>query len=218
MVAVNIDTDKYKFTTKNILDNFNIVEDVIYTRDLELKFYFKGETPHFSIDNKEYEFESTGSLIFFLQKLSLNSNLITSLSNDAIVIIANEMLKQLSTFNILIDTKTNQILTVTPMTTSLVSWRKIIQAVYEVFAPLEEKELYVTTSTGLGISIVIANPDNSDLEVIRIDPQTPSSISIYRGVNKEEVPLRGYDEDEIIKILKEKLTAMLPASSALVNG
>ena len=217
MVKLNIDTDKYKFTTKNILDNFNVDENVIYTRGLDLKFYFNGETPYLLIDGKEYRFESSGSVVFFLQKLSLNSNLITSLSNEIITNVVNEMLQQLSTFNILVDKNTNQILTVAPMTTDIVSWRKIIQTVYDVFVPIEEKTVYVTTSTGLGISIVIANID-SDLEVIRVDPQTHSSISLYRGVDKEEVPLRGYDEGEIMKMLREKLEKLLSVSPALVNG
>jgi hypothetical protein len=128
------------------------------------------------------------------------------------------MLKQPITFNLLIDRNTNQILTAIPLTTSLVSWKKIIKAVYNAFLPMEEKMVYMTTSTGLAISIVIANNEESDLEVIKIDPQTTSSISLYRGVIREEVSLRGYDEDEIIESFKEKLGNILSSSSALANG
>lgn len=215
MVNVDVDATKYEFTTKSVLDNFNIDENVIYTRGLDLFFSFAKGKPSLVVENQEFEFESTESMIFFLQKLSLNSTLITSLSNDTLMAVANERLEQLSTFNLLIDKNTNRILTVTPMTTDLVSWKRILKTIHDFFLPFDEKILYLTTFTGLGISIKMNDSDNSDLDVIRVEPQTSSSISIYRGVAKEDVPLRGYDEDEIMVLFKEKLQIIISVDPSI---
>ena len=212
MVNINIDAAKYEYTTKNIY-NLEFEEKIVDTKDVDLKFYFAWkvpwEVPCLLVGDKEYQFESMGGMIFFLQKLSLNSTLIASLSNETLVSVVNERLQDFSSIlNLVVNSNTDQILTVTSMSAKLVSWKKIIQAINEVFITLEEKTLYCTTHTGLGISIVMSDA-NTDLDVIRIEPQSASNISIYRGVAREEVPLRGYDEDEIMVILKEKLQLML---------
>jgi hypothetical protein len=117
---------------------------------------------------------------------------------------------------LVVDKKTGQILTVNSMSADLVSWRKIIETVHELFDTLEyTKTLYLTTFSGLGISIKMNDDDQPDLDIIRIEAQSPSSITIYRGIAREEVPLRGYDEDEIIAIFREKLEVMIAIDPAI---
>ena len=212
MVDINIDSTKYEHTTKN---SYNLFYDevVIDTKDIEMKFYFAWkvprEVPCLLVGDKEYEFDSIASLTFFLQKLSLNSTLITSLSNKTLETVVNERLQDNSSiFNLIIDNNTNKILSVTTITSKIVSWSRIIQTVNETFMELDEKLLYCTTHAGLGISIVMSDPGD-DLDVIRIEPQTTSSISLYRGTAREEIPLKGYDEDEIIKKFREKLQVIM---------
>jgi hypothetical protein len=209
MVSINLDHEKYQFTTKNALEHFNIDEEIINTKGMDLKFYFKYGEPYLMVVDKEYakeyEFESRGSMVFFLQKLALNSTLMTSLSNETLTAVVNERLQQFtSTLNLVVDKHMNHILTVTTMSGKLVSWRKILEIVHAVFEPLPEKTLYLTTFAGLGISIKM-NDDEADLDVIRIEPQTPSSISIYRGFAKDTVSLKGYDEAEIMEYLSQTL-------------
>jgi hypothetical protein len=219
MVKIDLDHDKYRFTTENVLDRFTTEEYIIPIKDEKLRFGFLGEDPFLKLENAKYYFNSKISMIHFLQKLSLNATLITTLSNPTLVVVVNEILKNFSsTLNLVIDKETSQILTVNSMASDLISWRKILEKVHEIFQPVGEKVLYLTTFAGLGISIKMNDNDNADLDVIRIEPQTSSSISIYRGNTKEEVPLRGYDEDEILEILKQKLYLTLSKSSALVKG
>ncbi len=212
MVISEIDTTKYEFTTKNILDQFNIEEEVIYTKGTDLKFFFKKEIPYLLIKEKEYKFESNASVVFFLHKLSLNRNLIALISDYTLARVANEVLKQLPNFHLLIDNNTDQILTVTPLTTSLISWKKIIKTIYEVFLPLDEKKVYLTPFTGLSISIKM-NDDSSDLDIIKIEPQNHSSITVYRNFALKEISLRGYGEEEIMANLKEKLQYLISIDS-----
>src|ERR1700685_3434044 len=100
MVKINTDHEKYKFTTKNVLDRFNINEQVLITKGTDLKFYFIEGEPYLLVNLidglKEYAFESGGSMAFFLQKLSLNSTLIGTLSNETLTNVVNEMLENYS--------------------------------------------------------------------------------------------------------------------------
>lgn len=212
MVNIKIDTTTYQFTTKNVLGNFTTEEYIISVNNEKLRFGFLGEKSFLKLENEKYYFNSKISMIYFLQKLSLNTTLITTLSNPTLVVVVNEILKNFSsTLNLVIDKNTNQILTVNSMSADLVSWRKILEIVHEVFASLEERDLYVYTATGLDISILMNNPEDNEsyVDVIKIAAQGPSSIALYRGVASETVPLRGYDENEIMAILKEKLQLMV---------
>ena len=222
MVNINLDHEKYQFTTKNALDRFTIDEQVIHTKGVDLKFYFKDKEPYLMVnlngELKVYAFESRGSLVFFLQKLALNSTLMTSLSNETLGAVVNERLQQFtSALNLVIDKNMDQILTVTTMSANLVSWRKILETVHKFFEPLEEKTLYLTTFAGLGISIKM-NDDDADLDVIRIEPQTPSSISIYRGFARDSISLRGYDEAEIMEALILTLMDIFHAETSNWNN
>lgn len=227
MVKINIDNEKSTLTTKNI-GNITFDERVVSTKDSKLKFYFKDKEPYLSVDEIEYPFDSSGSTLRFLQKLFLNSTVVSNLSNDTLVIVANEILQNMyhghmPTINLVITKSTNRIFTITSMSADLVSWDKIMQAVYEVFAPLEEKKLHIYLDAGLDISIVMnddfENLTNEDyLDVVRISAQTSSSISIFRGNVRRQVPLRGYDENEILGDLKRRLKEILSVSPALVKG
>jgi hypothetical protein len=209
MVKLNIKASSYEFTTKNVLDNFTAEEYIIPVKDEKLRFGFLGEDPFLKLENAKYYFDSKMSMIYFLQKLSLNATLITTLSNPTLVVVVNEILKNFSsTLNLVVDKNIGQILTVNSMSADLVNWRKILETVHDFFELIGEKVLYLTTSSGLGISIVMNDVnalENPDLDIIRIEPQGPSSISIYRGIAREEVSLRGYDENEILEILWGKL-------------
>ena len=211
MVKIDLDQEMYQFTTKNVLDRFNLDEQILVAKATDLKFSFQDGQPYLL----EYLIESKVSMIFLFQKLAINSSLIFSLSDETLVSVVNEMLQKYpSNFNLVIDKNTNQILTVAPTTSKLVNWKKIVQVVHEVFSDSEEKNVYLTTYSGLGISIVMS-PDNSDTDVIRIEPQTASSIMIYRGFARESISLKGYDETEILQNLKEKLKLMLDVDPSI---
>lgn len=210
MVNINIDPTDYQFTTRNILNNFNIKEQIIPIKSIDLKFNFVEEDAYLSIDDLKYEFESTGGLIHFFQKLSINSTLISSLTNETLEAVVNERLKNVPTnFNLIIDQNNGKIITVTSMVSGLVSWKKIVQVVHDFFSGVEEKQLFLTTFTGLGISVKLNSDENSDLDVIRIEPQTPSSIPVYRGISMKSVPTKGYDEEEVLKNLASTLESVL---------
>ena len=220
MVKLNLDHEKYKFTTENVLERFNIDEQVIPTKGIDLRFYFKESEPYLLVNMvgglEEYAFESKGSLVFFLQKLSLNSTLMTTLSNETLTAVVNETLEKQSIFNLVVDKNTNQILTVTAFSASLVSWKKIVETVYELFNTLEYKKvLYLTTFGGLGISFNMNDDENADMDILTIQPQSTSHITIYRGIAREEVSLRGYDENEIMAILREKLKVMIAVDPSI---
>jgi hypothetical protein len=214
---VKLNAYAYECTTENVLDSFTTEEYIIPVKDEKLRFGFLGEDPFLKLENAKYYFDSKISMIYFLQKLSLNATLVTTLSNPTLVVVVNEILKNFSsTLNLVVDKKTSQILTVNSMSADLVSWRKIIETVHELFDTLEcTKTLYLTTFSGLGISIKMNDDDQPDLDIIRIEAQSPSSITIYRGIAREEVPLRGYDEDEIIAIFREKLEVMIAIDPAI---
>lgn len=206
MVNINLDPENYRFTTKNVLENFKVDEEIVPIKNSTLKFYFRDGHSYLLVDDKEYQFESTGSLIAFLQKLSINSTLISSLTDETLAVVANERLQNFSsTVNLIVDKNTGQIITITSMASNLVSWRRVLKTVHDFFSIIGEKELFLTTFTGLGISIKMNSGDNSDLDVIRIEPQTPSAIPVYRGLAVENVPTKGYDEDEILQNLVIKL-------------
>jgi len=218
MVKINLDHEKYKFTSKNVVELFNIDETILPTKDVNLYFNFKEDNPYLVVGDKEYAFESNGGFMFFLQKLYLNSKLITTLSNQTLANVVNELLyKNSLNLNLVIDKNTNKILTGTYTSSNLINWRKIIKVVSDVFANLEEKDIYITTNTGLSISIVIANID-SELDVVWVEPQMASSIAIHRGFTRRLVSLKGYDENEVLEDLKKNLEEILADSPALVKG
>jgi hypothetical protein len=209
MVELKLNPDRYEFTTKNVLENFTTEEIIIPVKKENLRLGFLGEKPYLKLEDAKYYFDSHVSFVYFLQKLSLNVNLISALSYPTLTVVANEILKGYSsTFNLIVDKNTNQLLTVTIGSSNLVSWKKIVQIVHEVFLPLRESTLYLTMVTGLGISIKM-NDDDTNMDILRIEPQTFSSITLYRGIASETVSLRGYDETEILANLEEKLELML---------
>ncbi len=210
MVTTNIDITNYQFTTKNVLENFKIKEKLIPIKDSKLKFFFKGNDAFLQVDEIEYRFEATGSLISFLHRISINSALISSLTEETLETVVNERLQNFASgLNIIIDQNTDNIIAVISMSSALVSWHKIVTTICDVFSLDEEKNLFLTTFTGLGISIKMNSDNDADLDVIRIEPQTPSSIPIYRGMAAEHVPTKGYDEEEILRNLADNLRLII---------
>lgn len=209
MEKLDKDEIQYIFTTRDFLDQFNIDEEIINIKDAKLKFYFTENSAYLSVDDIKYEFASYAVVTFFLYKLSLNSLLLYSLSADTITTVANEVLQNSFNYNLLINKNTNQIITLTSGKDKQVNWKKVLQIIYDTFLHFDEKALYLLTHAGLEVSIKMSDDDDSNLDVLKIGPQMPSCIPIYRGNVKEEIPLRGYSEDEVLEIFKDKLEKMI---------
>ena len=210
MVVKNATYPKYEFTTKDLLENFLIQEEII-TIENSIKpfFYFEDDKPYLTFDQQKYSFGSVEALISFAGKLFINRTLYAYLSRETFAKVINEVLAQTVNINLVVDKSTKQILTIINSSANLISWRKIIETVYEVFKLIGEKKVYITTFDGLSISISMSNDEHSLLDVINIAPQSYSSIVIRRNILIEQIPLKGYSEDEVLGIFKEKLQSIV---------
>ncbi len=206
MVTNNLEESKYLFTTKNILDEFKIRAETIPASGKNLAIDFKDGIPYLSWDNVRHAFEDKHSFSIFLQKLSISNALSQYLTEQTLTTVTNEMLQLSNRFNIILDKNTEQIITVVSETTTLVSWSKIIQIFYDIFDKFEEKTMSVTTFAGLKVSVYMNGLDGPNMDVLQLEPQSPSGIYIYRSNHPIEiVPIKGYDEQEILETLHKKI-------------
>lgn len=212
MVINNTVFSEYEFTTKDLLEKFTVEEEIISIKiknSIEQPFYFKGTKSYLTFNQKKYSFKSDEALASFAGKLFINRALYAYLSRETFSKVINEVLSQMVNINLVIDKNTNQILTIMNSSANLISWRKIIETVYEVFKPIGEKRAYITTFDGLNISISMSKDEHGLLDIINIAPQSYSSIVIRRSNLIEQIPLKGYSEDEVLGIFKEKLQSIV---------